>query len=162
MAFKPNYNQQRADRNRAKAQKKQEKLKRLEEETAKRKAARGDEPGDRKTSRGRLGDSQSWPRNSKPARTASCLFDVFYEDGTQTSNRKVPAAELGGLDGDAPARSIRRSAGPGNRRHIRPAARPHQVDQPLAQGLSLDYRAEPVGTARSRPECERDAQFPAG
>jgi hypothetical protein len=46
MAFKPNYNQQRADRNRAKAQKKQEKLKRLEEETARRKAARGgEEPG---------------------------------------------------------------------------------------------------------------------
>ena len=44
MAFKPNYNQQRADRNRAKAQRKQEKLKRLEEETAKRKAARGGEP----------------------------------------------------------------------------------------------------------------------
>ena len=40
MAFKPNYNQQRADRNRSKAQKKLEKLKRLEEETAKRKAAR--------------------------------------------------------------------------------------------------------------------------
>ena len=40
MAFKPNYNQQRADRNRAKEQKKQEKRKRLEEETAKRKAAR--------------------------------------------------------------------------------------------------------------------------
>jgi len=34
------------------------------------------------------------------------LFDVFYEDGTQTSNRKVPATELGGLDGDAPARTI--------------------------------------------------------
>ncbi len=48
MAFKPNYNQQRADRNRAKAQKKQEKLKRLEEETAKRKAARGDEPATEK------------------------------------------------------------------------------------------------------------------
>ena len=30
MAFKPNYNQQRADRNRAKAQKKLEKQKRLE------------------------------------------------------------------------------------------------------------------------------------
>ena len=40
MAFKPNYNQQRADRNRAKAQKKQEKLRRLEEETARRKAVR--------------------------------------------------------------------------------------------------------------------------
>lgn len=34
------------------------------------------------------------------------LFDVVYEDGTQTSNRKVPAIELGGLDGDAPARTI--------------------------------------------------------
>jgi len=34
------------------------------------------------------------------------LFDVTYEDGTQTSNRKVPAIELGGLDGDAPARTI--------------------------------------------------------
>ena len=34
------------------------------------------------------------------------LFDVVYENGTQTSNRKVPAAELGGLDGDEPARAI--------------------------------------------------------
>jgi hypothetical protein len=49
MAFKPNYNQQRADRNRAKEQKKQEKRKRLEEETAKRKAARGDQPDPEKT-----------------------------------------------------------------------------------------------------------------
>ena len=32
------------------------------------------------------------------------LFDVLYEDGTQTSNRRVPAADLGGLDGDTPAR----------------------------------------------------------
>jgi hypothetical protein len=44
MAFKPNYNQQRADRNRTKGQKKQEKLQRREEEAAKRKAARGDVP----------------------------------------------------------------------------------------------------------------------
>ena len=34
------------------------------------------------------------------------LFDVLYEDGTQTSNRKVPAADLGGLEGDAPARTF--------------------------------------------------------
>ena len=34
------------------------------------------------------------------------LFDVVYEDGTQTSNRKVPAADLGGLDGDTPARNF--------------------------------------------------------
>ena len=34
------------------------------------------------------------------------LFDVFYEDGSQRSNRKVPSTVLGGLDGDAAARAI--------------------------------------------------------
>jgi hypothetical protein len=34
------------------------------------------------------------------------LFDVLYEDGTRSSNRRVPSAVLGGLDGDAPARDI--------------------------------------------------------
>jgi hypothetical protein len=34
------------------------------------------------------------------------LFDVFYEDGTRRSNRKVPSSALGGLDGDEPARAI--------------------------------------------------------
>jgi hypothetical protein len=34
------------------------------------------------------------------------LFDVFYEDGSQRSNRKVPSTALGGIDGDAPARTI--------------------------------------------------------
>ncbi len=40
MAFKPNYNQQRRDRDRAKEVKKLEKQQRREEEAAKRKAAR--------------------------------------------------------------------------------------------------------------------------
>jgi hypothetical protein len=40
------------------------------------------------------------------AKTEFVLFDVFYEDGTQSSNRRVPTAALGGLDGDTPARSI--------------------------------------------------------
>ena len=34
------------------------------------------------------------------------LFDASYEDGTQRSNRKVPRELLGGLDGDAPARTF--------------------------------------------------------
>lgn len=34
------------------------------------------------------------------------LFDVIYEDGSQRSNRRVPSNELGGLDGDAPAKAI--------------------------------------------------------
>jgi hypothetical protein len=33
------------------------------------------------------------------------LFDVLYEDGSRTSNRKVPGSELGGLDGDLPAKT---------------------------------------------------------
>ncbi len=33
-------------------------------------------------------------------------FDVMYEDGTRSSNRRVPYTELGGLDGDAPARTF--------------------------------------------------------
>ena len=34
------------------------------------------------------------------------LFDVLYEDGTRTSNRRVPGMALGGPDGDEGARSV--------------------------------------------------------
>ncbi len=34
------------------------------------------------------------------------MFDVVYEDGTRSSNRKVAASALGGLDGDEPARGL--------------------------------------------------------
>ena len=40
MAFKPNYNQQRADRERAEQKKQQEKLKKREDDAARRKAER--------------------------------------------------------------------------------------------------------------------------
>ena len=46
MAFKPNYNQQRSERNRIKEAKKQEKLQKREEEVATRKAARDAQPAD--------------------------------------------------------------------------------------------------------------------
>lgn len=36
-------------------------------------------------------------------RSEFVLFDVVYEDGSQRSNRKVPAELLGGLEKDAPA-----------------------------------------------------------
>ena len=39
------------------------------------------------------------------ARSEFVLFDVVYEDGSQRSNRKVPADMLGGLDGDEPAKA---------------------------------------------------------
>ena len=33
------------------------------------------------------------------------LFDILYEDGTRTSNRKVPGSELGEVDGDLNAKT---------------------------------------------------------
>ena len=33
------------------------------------------------------------------------LFDVLYEDGTRTSNRRIPGSELGEVDGDLLART---------------------------------------------------------
>lgn len=34
------------------------------------------------------------------------LFDVLYEDGTRSSNRKVAREAVSGLEGDAPALAI--------------------------------------------------------
>jgi hypothetical protein len=34
------------------------------------------------------------------------LFDVFYDDGTRRSNRRIPKEALDGLDGDEPARAL--------------------------------------------------------
>jgi hypothetical protein len=45
------------------------------------------------------------PRMKPKSINTTVLFDVFYEDGSRTSNRKVPGSEVGGLDGDAPARA---------------------------------------------------------
>lgn len=45
-------------------------------------------------------------RKKQPVSTGFVLFDVIYQDGTRTSNRKVPSAELGGLDGDDPAKTF--------------------------------------------------------
>lgn len=45
-------------------------------------------------------------RKKSRADIRSVLFDVVYESGIRTSNRKVPNSELVGLDGDAPARAF--------------------------------------------------------
>jgi hypothetical protein len=45
-------------------------------------------------------------KKPQPRPNGFVLFDVLYEDGTQSSNRKVPASELGALDGDLPARTF--------------------------------------------------------
>ena len=38
--------------------------------------------------------------------TSFVTFDVIYEDGARSSNRRVPMAALGGFDGDEPAKAI--------------------------------------------------------
>jgi hypothetical protein len=38
--------------------------------------------------------------------TSFVAFDVLYVDGTRSSNRRVPATALTGLDGDEPAKAI--------------------------------------------------------
>ena len=40
------------------------------------------------------------------ARSEYVLFNVYYEDGSQRSNRRVPAEMLGGIEGDEPARKL--------------------------------------------------------
>ena len=46
---------------------------------------------------------------SRPGSKASSevvLFDVVYEDGSRSSNRRIANSELAGPDGDRPAKAI--------------------------------------------------------
>ena len=45
-------------------------------------------------------------KKKQPVDSAFVLFDVLYQDGARTSNRKVPGTLVGGLDGDEPARAF--------------------------------------------------------
>lgn len=45
-------------------------------------------------------------RRKPTPRVEYVMFNVTYEDGSQTSNRKVPSTVLGGLEGDEPARAV--------------------------------------------------------
>ncbi|MBE0530416.1 MAG: hypothetical protein IH626_06270 [Rhodospirillales bacterium] len=45
-------------------------------------------------------------RKKPTAKAEFVLFNVVYQDGSLSSNRRVPSSELDGLDGDAPARAI--------------------------------------------------------
>jgi hypothetical protein len=45
--------------------------------------------------------------NARKKRTNEyALFDVLYEDGTRTSNRKIPLSELEGDDSDLAAKAF--------------------------------------------------------
>jgi len=38
--------------------------------------------------------------------TGFVMFDIIYQDGTRSSHRKIPASQIGGLDGDTNAKSL--------------------------------------------------------
>jgi hypothetical protein len=45
-------------------------------------------------------------KNKMSAKAEFVLFNVLYEDGSVTSNRKVPSSAVGTLDGEAPIREV--------------------------------------------------------
>ncbi|MGE0853789.1 MAG: hypothetical protein AB7O44_29945 [Hyphomicrobiaceae bacterium] len=45
-------------------------------------------------------------RRKPTAKFEFVLFNVVYDDGSMTSNRKVPGSVLGGLEGDDPALAV--------------------------------------------------------
>lgn len=104
MPFKPNYNQRRTERRRAQQQKGEEKQQRREQKAAQRKMARAEAPPAKDPETLELGDIMA--RKKQPLENGFALFDVIYEDGTRSSNRKVAVAELDALDPDASARAV--------------------------------------------------------
>ena len=74
------------------------------------------------------------------------MFNVVYEDGTQRSNRKVPRALIGGIDGDKPAhgflieqdREIAEKSG-------RPPAKIQSITRSDAKKKDRDYAERRAG-----------------
>lgn len=100
-----NYNQRRVERQRAQQQRHEEKQRRREEIAAQRKAMRG-EIVPPENARNSLKVGSPMARKKKTINSGFVLFDVIYEDGTRSSNRKVDTTELDALDIDASARAI--------------------------------------------------------
>jgi hypothetical protein len=44
-------------------------------------------------------------RGKPTARVEYVSFDIYYEDGSRASNRKIAAMEVAGLEGDGPAQA---------------------------------------------------------
>jgi hypothetical protein len=54
--------------------------------------------------RSQLGWTHDMARKKSTSTSEFTFFDVLYDDGSRRSNRRVPTALLGGLDGDDAAR----------------------------------------------------------
>ncbi len=75
------------------------------------------------------------------------MFDVMYEDGSKSSNRKVPTLALGGLDGDEPARGIIETQ---DREIGAASGRPRPAVKGLVRSPIRVVEEEPKGKAKSK------------
>ena len=66
------------------------------------------------------------------------LFNVLYEDGSRSSNRRDPRTEVGGLDGDEPAKPIIEAQ---DRDIALKSGRPGGHDQDDRAGVNLAFRS---------------------
>ena len=69
------------------------------------------------------------------------MFDVFYQDGTRTSHRKVPAAEPYEQDFEARVKATI-EAQDRDRRKVRPPARADQVDREVGGAVAGAFRQQ--------------------
>ena len=109
MVFKPNYNHQRAERDRAKQAKKEAKLREREDAAAERRKAEQDgHSARRRRNPSECGYvSGSWHDEAAKRESTFVLFDVTYVGWTGHLQPKGACSVLGGLDGDEPAKADR-------------------------------------------------------
>ena len=86
-------------------------------------------------------------RPKQKVQSGFVLFDVCYEDGTRTSNRKVPATELGRR---RPGARFRRNAGPHDRRDARARRTPGLIFDRGHSSLTPHYTIHPNKAQGSR------------
>jgi len=75
------------------------------------------------------------------------LFDVLYEDGSRTSNRKVPGSKLGGIDGDLPAKTYIEAQ---DRQIAEISGKPRSPIKSLTRARAAEARRGRRATAASR------------
>jgi hypothetical protein len=81
------------------------------------------------------------------ASSSFVMFDVVYQDGTRSSNRKVSAALLAGLDGDEPARGI-----------VEAQDREIATASGRVRGVVKSIARSPIKAADDDPAAERKAR----
>ena len=82
--------------------------------------------------------------------TSFVMFDVVYEDGTRSSNRKVSLSLLNGIDGDEPAREAVQAQD----REIAAAS-----GRPRSAGKSIVRSPPPGAHAPAPPTPSRPSQL---